>query len=233
MLPTLLQIQLAIEGNLGKLAGVKYNFITIEGCIGAGKTTLAKKIAGDYGGKLILEQFEDNPFLPGFYKDPERHAFPVELFFMAERFQHLKSLLSEADMFTSFTVSDFLFQKSLIFAQQNLIEDEGKLYRMLFDIINPSLPKPDIVLYLYAPVNKLLANIKKRGRDFEQSIKGDYLEKIQNAYLEYFKVQKDMRIVLLNTAELNWVESPADYKEVVELLNSDFDMGQNFVKTET
>jgi deoxyadenosine/deoxycytidine kinase len=208
---------------------VRYNFITIEGCIGAGKTTLAKMLADDLNGKLILEQFEDNPFLPGFYKDPERHAFPVELYFMAERFQHLKSLLTEADIFKSFTVSDFLFQKSLIFAQNNLKDDEAKLYRMLFDIINPSLPKPDVVLYLYAPVDKLLANIKKRGRDYEQNIPAEYLEKIQNAYLEYFKQQTNSRIVLLNTTELNWVDNTNHYNQVKELLNRDYEIGLHYL----
>ena len=206
-----------------------YNFITIEGCIGAGKTTLSKKIAADYKGKLILEAFENNPFLPRFYEDPARHAFPVELYFMAERFQHLKKLLSEADMFTTFTVSDFLFQKSLIFANNNLSEDEQKLYRMLFDIINPSLPKPDITLYLYTPVEKLLANIKTRGREYEQNISAAYLENIQNAYLDYFKLQTQQRIVLLNTAHLNYVDLKKDYEFVVEVLNTEFESGLHYV----
>ncbi|MDB5283571.1 MAG: hypothetical protein JWO06_2646 [Bacteroidota bacterium] len=197
---------------------MKYNFITIEGCIGAGKTTLAKKLAEDFNGKLILEKFEDNPFLPGFYEDPERHAFPVELYFMAERYQHLKMLLSQADIFKSFTVSDFLFQKSLVFAMNNLKQDEAKLYRMLFDIINPTLPKPDIILYLYAPVEKLMDNIKKRGRDYEQNIKAEYLEKIQNAYLEYFKLQTQSHIIMLDTTELNFVERSEDYQKVVKIL---------------
>lgn len=208
---------------------MKYNFITIEGTIGAGKTTLAKLLAADYNAKLILEQFEDNPFLPRFYEDKERYAFPVELYFMAERFQHLKKLLSEADIFKSFTVSDFLFQKSLIFATQNLKEDEERLYRLLFDIINTSLPKPDMVLYLYAPVEKLLQNIKRRGRSYEQHIEGEYLEKIQSAYLEYFKMQQHSRVVLLNTAKLNWVDNPADYLRVTELLQEDFEPGIHYV----
>ncbi|MCW5906840.1 MAG: deoxynucleoside kinase [Chitinophagales bacterium] len=208
---------------------MRYNFITIEGTIGAGKTTLAQKLASGYNGKLILERFEENPFLPKFYEDPARHAFPVELFFMAERFQHLKNLLSEADIFKSFTVSDFLFQKSLIFAQQNLNEDESKLYRMLFDIINPTLPKPDIILYLYAPVDKLLENIKKRGREYEQSITADYLHKIQTAYLDYFKLQHHSRVVLLNTSDLNWVENQSHFDKVVELLNEEFDTGLHYV----
>lgn len=208
---------------------MKYNFITIEGCIGAGKTTLSKKIAADFNGKLILEAFENNPFLPKFYDDPARHAFPVELYFMAERFQHLKKLLSEADIFKTFTVSDFLFQKSLIFATQNLNEDEAKLYRMLFDIINPSLPKPDITLYLFTPIDKLLQNIKTRGREYEQNIQGDYLEKIQSAYLDYFKQQQHSRIVLLNTKHLNYIDLKNDYEYVVEVLNTEFDMGLHYV----
>lgn len=208
---------------------VLYNFITIEGCIGAGKTTLAKMLARDFNGKLILEQFEDNPFLPGFYKDPARHAFPVELYFMAERFQHLKKLSSEADIFKSFTVSDFLFQKSLIFANNNLSNDEAKLYRMLFDIINPSLPKPDITLYLYAPVEKLMENIKKRGRDYEKGITPEYLDKIQNAYMDYFRLQSQSVVVLLNTAGLNFVDLKKDYEFVQEVLNTRFDTGLHYV----
>jgi deoxyguanosine kinase len=208
---------------------VRYNFITIEGTIGAGKTTLAKKLAADFNGKLILEQFEENPFLPKFYEDPQRHAFPVELYFMAERFQHLNKLLSEADIFKSFTVSDFLFQKSLIFANNNLNEDEARLYRMLFDIINPSLPRPDLVIYLYAPVEKLLHNIQKRGRVYEQNISAAYLEHIQSAYLEYFKMQTQSRIVLVNTAHLNFAESEEDYKVITKLLTTEFHTGLHYV----
>lgn len=208
---------------------MRYNFITIEGCIGAGKTTLAKQLARDFNGKLILEQFEDNPFLPGFYKDPARHAFPVELYFMAERFQQLRKLLSEADIFKSFTVSDFLFQKSLIFANNNLSEDESKLYRTLFDIINPSLPRPDIILYLYAPVDKLMDNIRKRGRDYEANIQPEYLESIQNAYLDYFKHQQQSRVVLINTEHLNFVDLKKDYGFITEVLNTDFETGLHYV----
>jgi deoxyguanosine kinase len=208
---------------------MRYNFITIEGCIGAGKTTLSRKIAHDYNGKLILEQFENNPFLGKFYDDPSRHAFPVELYFMAERFQYLKTLMSEADIFRSFTVSDFLFQKGLVFAMTNLNEDEAKLYRTLFDIINPSLPKPDITLYLYTPIEKLLKNIKARSRGYEQSISGEYLEKIHNAYLDFFKLQTQARIVLLNTANLNYADFKNDYEYVVEVLNTYFEMGLHYV----
>lgn len=206
-----------------------YNFITIEGCIGAGKTTLAKKLSHDFNGQLILEQFENNPFLPGFYKDPARHAFPVELYFMAERFQYLKKLLSEADLFKSFTVSDFLFQKSLIFANNNLSDDEAKLYRTLFDIINPSLPRPDIILYLYAPVNVLLERIKNRGRDYEMNIQSEYLEKIQQAYLEHFRLLQNAKVVLINTTHLNFIEREKDFELIVDILNTDFKAGLHYV----
>lgn len=207
----------------------KYNFITIEGCIGAGKTTLAKQLSRDNNGKLILEQFEDNPFLPGFYKDPARHAFPVELYFMAERFQHLKKLLTEGDIFITFTVSDFLFQKSLIFANNNLTDDEAKLYRTLFDIINPSLPKPDIILYLYAPVETLMQRIQKRGRDYEKNIQPEYLDKIQNAYLDYFRHQQHSTVVLVNTTNLNFIDLKNDYEFILEILNTDFEPGLHYV----
>jgi len=208
---------------------MNYQFITIEGCIGAGKTTLTRQIAADHNGRMILERFEDNPFLPQFYADPERHAFPVELYFMAERFQQLKSLLSEPDMFASFTISDFLFQKSYIFAMNNLKEQEAKLYRTLFDIIHPNLPRPDLILYLYAPVDKLLDNIRKRGRDYEQNISADYLNNIQQAYLEYFKYQTNARIILLDTANMNFKENSDDYQKVTDILNSDHPIGLTYL----
>ena len=208
---------------------MNYSFITIEGCIGAGKTTLAQRIATDYNGRLVLEQFEHNPFLPQFYADPERHAFPVELYFMAERFQQLKTLLSQPDMFQSFTVSDYLFHKSLIFAINNLSENEAKLYRTLFDIINPNLPKPDIIVYLYAPVEKLLANIKQRGRDFEQNIQPEYLQSIQQAYLDYFKLQTHSPVVLLDTSTLDFAKNPAHYQKVIDILHQDFPIGITYL----
>ncbi len=208
---------------------MKYNFITIEGCIGAGKTTLSSKIAKDFGGKLILEEFENNPFLPKFYEDPERHAFPVELYFMAERFQHLQKLLKESDLFTNFTVSDFLFQKSLIFALNNLNENEEKLYRTLFDIINPNLPKPDVVIYLYATVDKLLSNIAKRGRSYEKSISGDYLDKIQQSYLAYFKMQHNLKAVVVDVTDLDFVASTDDYAFFVDLLQKEYEQGVTFI----
>lgn len=204
---------------------MQYDFLTIEGCIGAGKTSLAKLLSEKYNTNLILEEFENNPFLPKFYEDPDRHAFPVELYFMAERFAHLRKLQSGSDIFKTHTISDFLFQKSIIFATQNLNKDEEKLYRMLFDIINPTLPKPDLILFLYAPVEKLLENIKKRGRDFEQHISSDYLDKIQKAYLDYLKFQTNNRIVLFHTENVNFVDNEQDLNHIIELLNKDYPIG--------
>jgi deoxyadenosine/deoxycytidine kinase len=210
-------------------APVEYRFITIEGCIGAGKTTLTQKLAADYNGREILEQFEDNPFLPLFYADPTRHAFPVELYFMAERFQQLKALHSEPDIFKSFTVSDFLFQKSLIFAMNNLKDAEAKLYRNLFEIINPNLPRPDIILYLYAPVDKLMANIRKRGRDYEKNIQPEYLQSIQQAYMDHFKYLTNTRIVLLDTSELDFTANKDDYQKIVGILNEKHNVGITYL----
>ncbi len=212
---------------------MEYRFITIEGCIGAGKTTLVQKLAADYNGRAILEQFEDNPFLPLFYADPQRHAFPVELYFMAERFQQLKALHSEPDIFKSFTVSDFLFQKSLIFAMNNLHDAEARLYRMLFDIIYPNLPKPDLILYLYAPVDKLMANIRKRGRDYEQQIQPEYLQSIQQAYIDHFRLLTNTRIVLLDTTRFDFAERKEDYLEIVSILNAKHPVGVTYIGPHT
>jgi deoxyguanosine kinase len=209
---------------------MNYNFVTIEGCIGAGKTTLSSMLAAEFNANLILEEFENNPFLAKFYEDPERHAFTVELFFMAERFHHLKNLLSKADLFKSFTISDFHFQKSQIFASQTLNENEEKLYRTLFDIINTSLPKPDLVIYLYAPVELLLQNIRKRGRAYEQQISSDYLDKIQKAYLEYFKYQTNSSIVLLDTENINFVDNESDFRFLTDILKSSFPNGITSIK---
>src|SRR6476620_5698125 len=154
---------------------MKYNFVTIEGNIGAGKTTLAHLLSKHFNARLILEQFADNPFLPKFYESPQQYAFPLELFFMAERFKQLKELLQQRDLFQSVTISDYLFTKCLLFAKVNLPQDEFNLYQRLFEIIHQQLIQPDILIYLHAPVTRLQQNIRKRGRTYEQSIPDDYL----------------------------------------------------------
>lgn len=207
---------------------MKYKFITIEGNIGAGKTTLATKIAADYNGKLILEQFADNPFLPKFYQNPKQHAFPLELFFMAERHRQLKENLLERDLFKDIVVTDYLFIKSLLFAKINLEDEEFKLYSKLFNIIYQSLPQPDLLIYLHCPIEKLLDHINKRGRKYEQNISPAYLQQIQEAYFDYFKQQREMRVVIADVSNINLVESGLHYEQIKQLLQEDYEKEINY-----
>jgi deoxyadenosine/deoxycytidine kinase len=204
---------------------MKYNFIAIEGNIGAGKTTLATRIAEDFNAKLILEQFEDNSFLPKFYKEPDKYAFPLEMSFLASRFQQLKDQLSTSDLFKSFTISDYFIVKSLIFARKTLAEDEFNLYTRFFNIVYQQLPKPDLMVYLYVETKKLQRNIRFRGRPYEQDIKDDYLDKIQSGYFEFIKQQSDLRILVLDTNEVDFVHNDDDYKKVVNVIEKDYSPG--------
>lgn len=205
----------------------KYNFIVIEGNIGAGKTTLATRIAEQYNAKLILEQFADNPFLPKFYEDPSRYSFPLELSFLAERYQQLKEELAKQDLFRSFTISDYLFNKSLIFAKTNLLQDEFALFSKLFNIINSLLPKPDLLVYLYLDVDSLKANIQSRGRDYEQNIGKEYLNNIQSGYLEFIRQQEDMRILIIDVNNVDFVNDNKSYESIIEVMNRDYEVGVN------
>ncbi|MES2140695.1 MAG: deoxynucleoside kinase [Bacteroidota bacterium] len=202
-----------------------YNFIAIEGNIGAGKTTLAKKLAIDFNSRLILEQFAENPFLPKFYINPEKHAFPLELSFLAERYQQLKNELGKQDIFKPTIVSDYYFLKSLIFAKANLIEDEYGLYSKLFHIINDSLPKPDLFVYLYHDVKRLQENIKKRGRNYEQSIPDEYLIKIQTTYFDFIKQLNDLRILVIDVNNIDFANDNAHYNHMMEIINKPYSVG--------
>jgi len=204
---------------------MKYNYISIEGNIGAGKTSLATRIAEQFNAKLILEQFEDNSFLPKFYKDPDRYAFPLELSFLAERFHQLKEQLTVQDLFKSFTITDYFINKSLIFAQKTLQTDEFKLYKNLFQIINSALPKPDLLVFLYLDIEKLKENILKRGRSYEKEIKNSYLEKIQEGYLNYIKQQSGMRILIIDTNTIDFVNSDDDYKSLINVIDREYNIG--------
>lgn len=203
----------------------RYNFIAIEGTIGAGKTSLAKKISKDYNAKLILEDFADNPFLPKFYNNHDKYAFPLELSFLAERYQQLTDQLTKQDLFKNFTVADYFINKSLIFAQKTLGDDVFGLYSKLFHIINSSIPKPDLLVYLYVNINRLQSNIKNRGRDYEQNIQDDYLEKIQSGYLEFIRQQQKMRILILDINNIDFVKNKEDYQRIIELIDQDYDYG--------
>jgi len=202
-----------------------HNFISIEGNIGAGKTSLATMIAEQYNAKLILEQFEDNPFLPKFYKEPDKYAFPLELSFLASRYQQLKDELSSQDLFKNFTVSDYYIVKSLIFARRTIGDDELALYARLFNIINSTLPKPELLVYLYVDIDRLISNIKHRGRSYEQDIQKSYLEKIQQSYFDYIRQLEDMRILILDINRLDFVKNPEDYQQILDLIFRDYEIG--------
>jgi deoxyadenosine/deoxycytidine kinase len=188
------------------------NYIVIEGNIGAGKTTLATMLAEKVGARLFLEQFADNPFLPKFYEDQERYSFPLELSFLAERYNQLNKELRHQDLFHNVTISDYFFMKCIIFAKSTLADDEFKLYSQIFDIIYKTLPKPDIYVYLHLPVDKLLKNIVHRGRDFEQTIKGEYLEKIQDGYFSFFKQHPEYKFLVVETENLDFVANPDHFE---------------------
>lgn len=189
----------------------KFNYIAFEGNIGAGKTTLVNKIADDFNAKTVLERFADNPFLPKFYKDQNRYAFPLEMSFLADRYQQLSDDLAQFDLFKDFIVADYHIFKSLIFAKITLQEDEYRLYRNLFDIIYKEMPKPDLYIYLYQNTDHLLQNIKKRGRNYEQNIEAEYLDKINNGYLEYIKSQTDLNVLIIDVSDRDFVKKQEDY----------------------
>jgi deoxyguanosine kinase len=206
---------------------MNYHFITIEGNIGAGKTTLAHMLARHYNARLILEQFADNPFLPKFYENPAQNAFPLELFFMAERYKQLKELVHTADLFQSVTVSDYLFTKCLLFAKVNLPDQEFRLYQKLFDIINAQVVQPDILIYLHAPVSKLQANIRRRNRSYEQSISDEYLFNIQEAYTNYIR-QHNIRTLFIDVINADFLDNEAHLNVVLDALNRDIGEGQHY-----
>lgn len=207
-----------------------YRFITIEGCIGAGKTSLATRLANDFNGKLILEQFEENSFLPKFYEDPDRYAFPLELSFLAERFQQFKTNVLNPDLFTDHIISDYIFQKSLIFSRKTLQLDEYALYSRLFSIIDANLPRPDIILYLFLSPEQLKKNIIHRGRSYEQNIEIEYLDRIQQSYMDFFKELPNQRVLIADTSELDFVQNDVDYTKLIQLLKSELPPGIHTIK---
>lgn len=182
-------------------------------------------MAKDTNARLLLEQFADNPFLPKFYEDNEKYAFPLELSFLAERYQQLKNELTKNDLFQPKIISDYFFLKSLIFAKANLGSAEYELYTRLFHIINDSLPKPDLFVFLYHDVERLLENIKKRGRSYEQNISADYLQKIQTAYFDFIKQLTDQRILIIDVNKLDFVNNPDHYNEITRIIGQPYNSG--------
>ncbi|WP_243473086.1 2-amino-4-hydroxy-6-hydroxymethyldihydropteridine diphosphokinase [Winogradskyella sp. MH6] len=197
-----------------------YNFIAIEGNIGAGKTSLSHKIAQDFNAKLILERFADNPFLPKFYKEPERYAFTLEMSFLADRYQQISDDLSQLDLFKDFMVSDYDVHKSLIFSKVTLADDEFRLYRKLFYQVYKDIARPDLYVYLYQNTERLQANIKKRGRKYESDIQDDYLEKINSGYLNFLRNQTELNVKIIDISDKDFVKNREDYLWLLNKINA-------------
>jgi deoxyadenosine/deoxycytidine kinase len=207
---------------------MNYHFITIEGNIGAGKTTLSHLLARHFNARLVLEEFADNPFLPKFYENPKLYAFPLELFFMAERFKQLKDLIQQKDLFQNITISDYLFTKCLLFAKVNLPEDEFRLYQRIFEIIHQQLIQPDLLIYLHSPVQKLQQNIKKRKRSYEQNIPDEYLFNIQQTYTHYIK-EHNIKTLFIDASNADFLGNEKHLQVVIDALGKDYDEGQHYL----
>ncbi len=206
---------------------MNHRYIAIEGNIGAGKTTLSQLLSKHYNAKLVLEEFAENPFLTKFYENPKQYAFPLELFFLAERFKQQQEFIKKNDLFQELIVSDYLFTKCLLFAKVNLPEEEYRLYQKMFDVFSLQLTPPDILIYLHAPVNKLQGNIKKRNRKFEQAIPDDYLFRIQETYTSYIK-QHQIKTIYIDASNADFIYNEAHLKVITDALDKDLEQGQHY-----
>lgn len=193
-------------------------YLVIEGNIGAGKTSLSTMLAQEYDAQLVLEQFSDNPFLPKFYNDPDRYGFLVELSFLAQRYKQLNNELRISSLFQPLIIADYFFMKSLIFAQNTLSSDEFQLYRQVFEIIYSSIPKPDLYVFLHLPIEQLMKNIRKRGREYEQSITAEYLQKVQNGYFAFIKQHPELSFLIIDTSNLDFVENQEDFQKIKRVI---------------
>ncbi|MFW5823002.1 MAG: deoxynucleoside kinase [Tangfeifania sp.] len=203
-------------------------FLVIEGNIGAGKTTLSEKLANEFNAKLIVEQFADNPFLPKFYKNQERYSFPLELSFLADRYNQIKDEVLNLDLFHNFLIADYYFAKSAIFAQNTLKQDEYRLFRQIFDIVFESMPKPDLYVYLHSDTENLLKNIAKRGRDYEKEITPEYLDKIRDGYFHFFKQVNNFPVLIIDINHIDFVDNNHDYELLKQVIfKSDYKLGIN------
>ncbi len=198
---------------------MKYRFISIDGNIGSGKTTLARLLAKNLNARLILEKAAENPFLPAFYENPQAEGFPLELFFLAERFKQLKDRLKANDLFQQVTISDYYFGKSLLFAKINLSEEEFRLFGKFYDMLLPQLQPPDLLIYLHAPVNILTKNIEKRNRLFEKNISTEYLHQIEETYSDYIK-QHHLKTIYIDVSNADFLRNEAHLDVVLQAIKN-------------
>ena len=209
---------------------MNYNYIVIEGNIGAGKTSFATMLAQETGSRLVLEQFSDNPFLARFYEDPERYAFQLELSFLSERYQQIKTELGHPDLFGQSVVSDYFLAKSFIFSKHNLKDDEMMLFEKLYYIIQQQAPRPDLYVYLHLPVENLLENIKKRGRSYERNIQPEYLKEVQDGYFGFFKSQTELKILVIETSHVDFVNNRTDFQQIKKrIFDGEYKPGMNML----
>lgn len=202
-----------------------HGFIAIEGNIGAGKTTLCNMIEEEYDCRLILEQFTDNPFLPYFYENPERYAFQVELFFMTERHKQMQESLAQRELFHQLILSDYFFIKTLLFAKNNLKDEEFRLFQRLFHTLNTTFSKPDLLVYLYRTVDDLLFNINKRGREYEKHIHASYLQSLQDAYFGFFKTETNIPILIIEVTEVDFQNDRVAFENIIGLMKRSYPKG--------
>lgn len=206
-----------------------YNFITIDGNTGAGKTTLTEMLARDFGGELILEEFADNPFLPMFYSQPERYAFSTELYFLVDRYEQLQATLAERDLYGKPHFADYIFKKSLLYAKANLEGEEFRLFERIFNTFFTNLPEPELFIYIHSKADRLVQNIQKRGRDFEQAVRKSYLQTVEDIYFQHFEENKHLRILVIPADDLDFVQKPEDYQKICEAVTKTFEPGIHWV----
>ncbi len=204
---------------------LRYNFITVDGNTGAGKTTLAEMLAEEFGGHLILEEFVENPFLKRFYADRDRWAFHTELSFLIDRYYQLQGTLEELDLYGKLHISDYIFKKSLLYAKVNLDEEEFRLFERVFHMVIKDLPDPEMIIYVHSTSERLVKNIAKRGRDFEQGVDKAYLDAVEAIYFEHFRSNQHLRILVIDGDHLDFVGNPADYRKIVDAVCQEYDPG--------
>ncbi|MBS1729567.1 MAG: deoxynucleoside kinase [Bacteroidetes bacterium] len=206
---------------------MKYHFISIDGNIGSGKTTLARLLAKRLNARLILEKAADNPFLPAFYEDPASEAFPLELFFLAERYKQLKERMKVNDLFYQATIADYYFGKCLLFAKINLPEEEFRLFAKFYESLLPQLQQPDLLIYLHAPVHTLKKNIDKRNRSFEKGISLNYLHQIQETYSDYIK-QHHLKTIYIDVSNADFLRNETHIDIVLNAIKNNAEETRQF-----